>query len=823
MHKLILSLLITASLSFADGASPSQHAQVMGQIKSRVAKTEDQKLPAIGQVTATEYFLSQILAHGYENTIPGMVTAFFNEHPSTIITDFQKHQFAQMMEAERTYDGWYVFYHATLDEIGLFYDVISEYRARLAMRHSDDVAVLRALDDKFKDIPDVAEFMAMFEDKTGIISDHSTKNGTKYSELGLSVNPFLFGNYDNSGECSYRYWLDNRSIFPPNIMSAFHSFTQKIGLTIKWSDFKNLARPYRLENSRMLQIFINPKIIDHVGYASIDFGQKLTFKAGDHNSNSIKLLLDLLRRKKDPLLDANGNTIFLHNIQARLFLKPKFFHDPNMVRIIQYQSNPISPSLALEYKAKLRDLVDADLDQWLKSNIQSFSGVRKVNKLQHVYRSFEAAQHGQNRKLRNQDDSLYLDIYNLLDTGKLDEAIAFVRKHPELDYTKPLKFNVYIAPQSLTQKTELITPLSEKTLSLLRLMDKDFDTDNAWFWESLINNFRPQSIKFLIDSYQKGSLRLINKNIDVNPYQYALDLPVTNDSVVFIRSFINAKVPIPADVSKKKLLNILISKEFYDAAALLFANGQKIYDTAGALIEPYKYARTLQNSDDQAKFLRQLLNSNIPIPAYISRKTLFDMFISHKFYDAVAQLFTNGPKILDDTGLAIDPYKYALSLESQYNKENLISRLIFSNIPVPLPYRQDVWQVIMGNTKKYGLAIRLFKNGDQVLDKNGHPIELYAYALDTNDNIFISILMTSNISVPVPLREKVLKILTENKDHQTLALFFANGNQILDEHGNPITPDKYAETIQDQKKKESFLEYYKELSIHNPYKKGEKP
>jgi hypothetical protein len=705
MPKLILSLLTMISLVFATGMSLSQHAQVMGEIKSRAQKDKDQRLPEIGQITATEYFLSHILAPGYENTIPGMVTAFFDKYPDTAITDFQKHQFEKMMEAERTYNGWYVFYHATMNELGLLYDVISEYRARLAMHHSDDVTVLRSLDNKFKDIPSVTEFMKKFEiiheKAENDASDHDKIDGTRYSELSLSVNPFLFGNPYNEGESSYMFFSNNKSIKPPHIESALNEFLDKIGLNLTWAHFKNLIQKYNINSSRMYQFFIRPDVLDQVGYASKANGHKFDYEFNGKITHSIKDLLTTLRNKQ-----AQPVNLDLKFLQARLFLKPEIFHDPSKVKVLQYQSNPIPASTMKEYKEELRTMIDKDLDQWLAKQI-SIDGLLAGNGPNNLQR-LHGYINGGDSKLRTQDNFLAQDLYYFLDTDKIDEAIEFVKNHPEIDYKEPRTFDPYMEAQSLVQKAALIPPLSDRIFQLIRLMDKDFDRNNAWFWETVLSSKQgtnPEAEK-LLDLYTSNKIKLMHNGIDEPLYLFGLSIPDEKKRAYFFVALINYGNLIPKEFNKTVFDDIILIKGATYPSYKLFSQNGGLKDDNGQPIEPYSYGLKIQDDSIKSLFLDALLDGLEPIPDGLNKQVL-DAAVKGAFGFGTLNLLNT---IKDTDGKPIEPYQYTLGIPDIKNRSSYLVALVRAKIPVPQSLLQEVINTLRQN-KRQRIAQQLIDEG----------------------------------------------------------------------------------------------------------------
>ncbi|HXF90614.1 MAG TPA: ankyrin repeat domain-containing protein, partial [Candidatus Nitrosotenuis sp.] len=90
------------------------------------------------------------------------------------------------------------------------------------------------------------------------------------------------------------------------------------------------------------------------------------------------------------LISENKNklgTNLLANLQARLFLNPSSFHNPEDVQIVPYRRHPLNKEDEQFYNQKLRALVKEDLTQWLINQMMPANKifVEGMPKVQQLY------------------------------------------------------------------------------------------------------------------------------------------------------------------------------------------------------------------------------------------------------------------------------------------------------------------------------------------------------------------------------------------------------------------------------------------------------
>lgn len=289
---------------------------------------------------------------------------------------------------ERKNRGMYVFYHATEPEIGFLFDVYSKIRSQILMEGGEDITTLRAIDESFikfdrdlKTTPaDVTNFMKKFNGVAD--SDQEFRN------MVLSTNFSLFGSEQQENADTYTMFFEvkDRQVVTQNIdLSKFFIYIQdQSGIPVRFSDYKPIMDKNVLtcsgkpcKNGRLIQIFISPEVVEKMAYLSVLLGAPVL---KDGQTPPINVPLKLLRQAplqfQEYLKNTKGakvqgvqdhhlrpNTLELHDLQARLFLRPEHMFDQNSVIIKSYWRLK-EPDAS--YASDINQLVKKNLVTWLK-------------------------------------------------------------------------------------------------------------------------------------------------------------------------------------------------------------------------------------------------------------------------------------------------------------------------------------------------------------------------------------------------------------------------------------------------------------------------
>ncbi len=414
---------------------------------------------------------------------------------------------SKVLQTEKAYKDWVVFYHATDDMMSFLYDVLNAYRRRLEVRDVTSNPSLRALESAFIAIamkkanlspqdfenPDnkqkaidlvkefnVDQFIEFFSKKDKDqekIDNYEVKDGLHYQDMGLSVNISLFGSEGKDSSNSYFLFYNSKSILPPDYKKLFEAFALLLGIDRSWEDFLTLFEEYRKSQGRLYQIFVNPNIVDKVAYLSVPRGDAWNILFDDKRSAKIAHAVSVL--KKDPekfiqVLEGEGHSERwgkLNDLQARLFLNPVFFHDPKYVKVIEYNRLPISHKRREEFNKKLEAMVDEDLIKWLQSHqsVQKDLFVKGVPALKRVY---DAQYHQMTGQKPDAKDSKTI-VRDLIDSGNYQRLEKYLENHPEFDVNAPLPGTAtfYKGKGNAKGETPLIRAISKNVPNLDKIMN----------------------------------------------------------------------------------------------------------------------------------------------------------------------------------------------------------------------------------------------------------------------------------------------------------------------------------------------------------------
>lgn len=412
---------------------------------------------------------------------------------SSIAKDFEEARkagdiFLKILEdavnEEKNHKDKFVFYHGADPALSFIYDIFSEFRRQLILSGSSNTKALRGLDTAFANILNVDEFINKFKDKEGNIDNYrKDPNVGDYQDMGLSVNFALFGNYLAKGSSTLHYFFNSYSQKPPKPEKLFNTFAQSIGLKSTWKDYEPIYQEYyqnkdqnitvnpllnNLEdrqniksaqlNGRLLQIFIDPSVVDEMVYLSVLKGNMAYYTVdGKKYGGTLKILPLLMAADQTPLKDVlrtgrsgTEEADDLATLQARLFLKPEYMLAPNLVSIKEYWRHPLKPEYKQSYEAKLRAIVRQDLANWLVESKGASQGMfaKGTNKLQQLYQYVYKGTIGQ-------EYAPTINISNLpslIKKGNKADVMATIEKFPD-SLNKPL-----IDSTDYRQKEEL-TPL----------------------------------------------------------------------------------------------------------------------------------------------------------------------------------------------------------------------------------------------------------------------------------------------------------------------------------------------------------------------------
>ncbi len=277
--------------------------------------------------------------------------------PKDLNIDSVQKQLESIFEMEQHYfeQGYFTFYHAAPTEIVILYDLFTEFwHSVLITPFEKEDHRFRLMDMGFKTLPTLHEFIQYFTTESKTIDNYSRD----YQEMGLSVNPFLFGNHQKSSSSSIYLFLENVSAvsYSSNQEDTFKSNFNQYSLNIikrysrilgfNYTVIKNLLNSILPLKSKqggsLFQLIIPQEIIEEISYPAIVYGTQFNI---DGKPLTIAETFRLVKEKKLPF----DNLI---NLQARLYLRPNLYED---VITKRYNSKKISYNEELNYRLRIKD------------------------------------------------------------------------------------------------------------------------------------------------------------------------------------------------------------------------------------------------------------------------------------------------------------------------------------------------------------------------------------------------------------------------------------------------------------------------------------
>ncbi|HQS83488.1 MAG: hypothetical protein B7Y25_00895 [Alphaproteobacteria bacterium 16-39-46] len=351
----------------------------------------------------------------------------FDQHYVTVLT--------QALEAEKKHSDKAVFYHASDPMTCFLWNIFTVYRSRLELRGGDNIIVLRALDDKFSSILDVEAFIKSYQNEGGGVDNYATVGSVHYADLGLSVNPGLPGNDGHSSSATYHLFYNTQSIGPTQQEALFNYFMSTLGIPGEFKNYEALFNQYYSEdlrnNALLLQIFIDPQVLDSVSYMALAGGTPLTLGGTAHPDHRFGSYLSELRTNPDAFnesLKIQGIEN-LNRVQGRLFLKPEIFHNPEFVKIHPYWHHPMKSET--DYWDKLNRQITQDLTEWLLQHTYLrrdvfFEGVCPLKRMYQL--AYEDV-----LNLPYRERSFKSLLSNAIRGGNMTLIGQIFEKHPEID------------------------------------------------------------------------------------------------------------------------------------------------------------------------------------------------------------------------------------------------------------------------------------------------------------------------------------------------------------------------------------------------------
>ncbi len=242
-----------------------------------------------------------------------------------------------IMAQEKEHADKYVVYHGLNPQVWYCLRVLSNLRHMLDEKNDTQTTMLRSLDMFFTRFPTAAKLMEGKQSDTDL----------SYKLAGLCCNPTLLSWLDRNDECTLEFFLRAYSMAPPtDPWSTIELFLKEAELsdTNILEAIKGIyAKEFENKNvGCLLQIFLNPEIIDDICFPSVDFGRDLRNLQGEAIT-SAKYALDRLRAGHlDSATPLEKIQIRLHADLARFKDKVRVidhFTDGNHGRLVQLDND----------------------------------------------------------------------------------------------------------------------------------------------------------------------------------------------------------------------------------------------------------------------------------------------------------------------------------------------------------------------------------------------------------------------------------------------------------------------------------------------------
>jgi 8-oxo-dGTP pyrophosphatase MutT (NUDIX family)/ankyrin repeat protein len=326
-----------------------------GEVLSELKGQNKKSGPSIAdkyQMTPTLACLSDVMGDDFKEC---------NVNPSTLVQTFLK-KYAKFkglekdesytkaltlaLQTEMKYPKWVPFYHGVDPFITFLYDIYTQFRLRLDHSLSKKTTIFRGMDGAFRDIKDVEEFIQEYTKEDGKIDNYETVKDVHYADRGISANPWIFGSDGVDTSATYYLFHESKSVRVPDYANVFNAFMSKLGIPALFKDYEKIFNSYlqNKNNTRLFQILINPKYVDQVAYLALSLGKLLNIDTNGKSYHGFQKIHDLLINGKIDLFKemVKNSGVTLNELQARIYLKPDFLHNEDIVQVNSFWRHSIN-------------------------------------------------------------------------------------------------------------------------------------------------------------------------------------------------------------------------------------------------------------------------------------------------------------------------------------------------------------------------------------------------------------------------------------------------------------------------------------------------
>lgn len=411
--------------------------QVMGELKKKTKEKSQKQLtqpPAPATFRSqTEVFLTSFFGPG--KTLDEYITQAMNytkpDDPQRTqqylaalkpLEPLFNHLARQIIETEKKYWDYFVFYHGQSSSLTIIHDIMKEIYGWLNIETpQEQTQFFRSFAQKkeeYKNINEVLKAAGQVMQKVYPDRDPFLQ------KFLLATNLSLFGHLGESAESTWMYFVEGASAKPPSLADEITQFFKLFGFNEKFVHLLIAAHSnYLLQREfkgNLYQLFIHPSVIDEISYLSRRGGEEqfpftkweVPTIVGINSEETKKRLEQLEKRVYDPKLGRHSVLQFLNlwrtdpelilfvrtqprpdlaeerkkvylrvsyanaaeimnEIQARIYLKYSVLMDPEKVKIITYKTPSTDPMRAQkadeQYKKQLQSIIEEMMKEWFLS------------------------------------------------------------------------------------------------------------------------------------------------------------------------------------------------------------------------------------------------------------------------------------------------------------------------------------------------------------------------------------------------------------------------------------------------------------------------
>lgn len=325
---------------------------------------------------------------------------------SKIITPELKVAVHKILRTERDHKNMYVAYHAMKEEYSVLMDLISAIRSKLMGRQVQNLGGVWDTNLQNMNFNTLAQFLELRMDESKKVKDRYPRTvdqrrfAFQYLKLGgnvLSANLALFGNNNASLEYTFLYWLGNQSLNGSGAL--FESVLRSLGIdgvnaNQRLQELKGdlAAEGIKETGGRLLQIFIDPDMIDKVAYVSLG-SRPFEMEVRDHlveseyqpskmiyrirenpeavNNELLKLPYSLEKSDNQPSVNPRTRPE-INWLQLRILPLPTQTTKDYNVKVVSYRNKPLTLDQEKIYWDKINGLADELLLPALRGGLRGF-------------------------------------------------------------------------------------------------------------------------------------------------------------------------------------------------------------------------------------------------------------------------------------------------------------------------------------------------------------------------------------------------------------------------------------------------------------------